>query len=816
MARTKKRAKIFETRYFGLIIGLFIVLLFYVVGTYTRITENLQLKMLDLQFNYKNIFLKEQIQEGVSLEIRNPNISSDILIIGIDFRTLSTFGKWPFPRYRHANLIDSFSRITEPAEGDWDERERALFLDIFFIEPDAKGYNDSILIQSIKENGRVFLETVLDETPPPDTGSGNEFFTRQQVLYEQYGEIKNIKGDWQNVHAFYGLQPPLQPYGKATRGYGHANFNEDFDKVYRRQALVAKSSVLLEEIRFDELTPDYPIDYDNFQRLEWVDTFGHPRTIEQPLTEKVLASLNSSLEARAPLREEDTDGDGIPDDSYYVIRKYQDHFLPSITLSLALEYWNKSLADIEVVLGEHIYIPSPQNWNRELHKWEPYTLDVKPAVYDEAGEETQPAVTRVVEEVYIPIDNQGKMLINYMGPPSFAAAEGRQTFPIRSYSGYASSPPPPNPETWPRTRAVGNKLLMVGPFASGMAADQKPTPYGLMYGVEIHANALNTILMNKFLVNVPAWVDLLILFCLVLLTAFMVSRLSTVWAFIVSLFIILAFFFTTSIIFEQNALIISFADPAIAVLFTFITVVVYRAMTEEKDKRHIREMFGKYVSPAVVNEMIENPPELGGIDKNLTVFFSDIAGFTTLSESMTPQELVSHLNVYLTTMSDIIIQFQGTLDKYIGDAIMCFWGAPLPQDDHALLACKCSLKQQQALDELNLKWPEEKRIAIRIGLNSGVMTVGNMGSLGRMAYTLSGDNVNLGSRLEGLNKQYGTRIMMSEFTYGLVKDKVIARELDNVRVKGKNKPVVVYELVDVPEGLEPPVVASKKVKTAAG
>ena len=142
------------------------------------------------------------------------------------------------------------------------------------------------------------------------------------------------------------------------------------------------------------------------------------------------------------------------------------------------------------------------------------------------------------------------------------------------------------------------------------------------------------------------------------------------------------------------------------------------------------------------------------------------------------------------------------LDKYVGDEIMCFWGAPLPQEDHAILACKSALRQMQKLDELNSQWPPEKQINIGIGINSGIMTVGNMGSQGRMNYTLMGDNVNLGARLEGTNKQYGTGIIISEFTYGLVKDRVIARELDNIRVKGKNKPVVIYELVDVPEGLE--------------
>jgi adenylate cyclase len=238
----------------------------------------------------------------------------------------------------------------------------------------------------------------------------------------------------------------------------------------------------------------------------------------------------------------------------------------------------------------------------------------------------------------------------------------------------------------------------------------------------------------------------------------------------------------------------------LSIVVTFISLIVFKVMTEEREKRKIRETFGKYVSPKVVDQLLQDPPELGGVDKELTVMFSDIRAFSTLSENMSPQELVNHLNVYLAAMTDIILEYGGTLDKYIGDAIMAFWGAPLSMADHAERACACALKQMEKLKELNASWPVDKRINIGIGLNSGVMTVGNMGSNLRMNYTLMGDNVNLGSRLEGTNKEYGTNIIISEYTYGLVKDKFVVRELDNVRVKGKNKPVGIYELVDRAEG----------------
>ena len=790
---TKRRRKILETKYFGFLIGLFLFGFILLLNENTSIFSNIEEQMLDVHFGFKTVTGRESIQEGVLQEEFDPKISDDILIVAIDFNSLSQFGKWPFPRYREADLLNSFSRIQNQ-----DERERSVFLDIFFIEPDEKGYDDVLLLEAIDDNERVFLETVLDEFPP-SSREYDEFFSRQDVLIERWGKITNIQGDWHEIPAFYGLQPPLIPFAEKSRGYGHANFNTDSDKVYRRQQLVAKSSRLVESFRLDDLiamSSALPVDSSRFERLEWVDKRERPHTIPPGTTPEDFAQIVEEIKENAPLRTVDTDNDGTIDESYHVIRKYQDIFVPAITLSLALDYFNKSCDDLEVVLGEYIRIPEPMKFDVENSTWLPYEITVRDAVYNADGVLEKPAETRILEEIKIPIDEYGNMLINYMGPKSFADPQGRKTFPVRSFAGYAANPPGTDPETWPRTKALGNKIIMVGAFARGIADDEKPTPFGLMYGVEIHANALNTILMDNFLHHVPAWVNYLVLFAAVMLVALISSRMPTLWALVLLLAGLLALFLTVSIVFESRNLIIDYSPSAIAAVLTFLSIIAYRVMTEERDKRMIRNMFGKYVSPGVVDHLIDNPPELGGVDKQLTVFFSDVRGFTTLSESMTPQELLNHLNVYFTLMTDIILDYKGTLDKYVGDEIMCFWGAPLPQEEHALLACQCALKQKKALEELNASWPPEKRINIGIGINSGIMTVGNVGSEGRMNYTLMGDPVNLGARLEGTNKQYGTTIIISEFTYGFVKDKVTARELDNIRVKGKNKPVLIYELVD--------------------
>ncbi len=807
MAKSSKRAAVFEVRYFGLIIGVVVFLLVFAVDRATDLLRAAELKLVDLQFVLKAPGTKRSsLQVGVSVTRPNPNISPDILLVGIDLNSLNKLGRWPWPRYREADFLNGFTRIK-----DQNQRERAIFLDIFYIEPDSLAYNDGLLLDAIKRNGRVFLETVLDEAAPPSDEAA-EYAAREAALAGNYGEITNVSGDWEDMRPFFGVEPPLEPYARATHGYGHANFFQDPDAVYRRQPLVAKFSQEIAEIPLQSLTPRTAIDPARYQRLAWTDSRGRSHPIAYPLTASSIARLQALMRARAPIKVVSTDSSGKVTKGYYVVDEYQDHFIPSVTLSLALAYFNRGLDDVQVRLGKDIVIKNPLQFDASTGSWRPYEKLIRPPVFDKSGKLVRKGLARVLARIRIPIDSEGQMLVNFMGPPSSPTPGGRQTFPVRSFYGYASGRIAGlDPATWPPTRAVPNKIILVGAFARGLS-DEKPTPYGLMNGVEIHANALNTIVMDNFLKTLPEGGNLLILAILVLAVAFMASRLSTIWALGATILIIVAGFVAVTVEFEVSSVTLDFATPVIAMIFTFLTIVVYRVVTEERDKQRIRDMFGKYVNSAVVDQILENPPELGGVDKELTVFFSDIRGFTSLSERMTPQELVNHLNVYLSAMTDIILDFRGTLDKYEGDAVMCFWGAPLPLEDHALLACKAALKQVRTLEELNGSWPEEKRLDIGIGLNSGIMTVGNMGSSGRMNYTIMGDAVNLGARLEGTNKQYSTNIIMSEFTYGLVKDKVIARELDNIRVKGKSKPVLIYELVDCLEELDAPVAAGNGKK----
>ncbi|MEW6202550.1 MAG: CHASE2 domain-containing protein, partial [bacterium] len=251
----------------------------------------------------------------------------------------------------------------------------------------------------------------------------------------------------------------------------------------------------------------------------------------------------------------------------------------------------------------------------------------------------------------------------------------------------------------------------------------------------------------------------------------------------------------------QNVLLPTIA-PILTILLGTAVTTIYVAMTEGKEKKQIRGMFSKYVSSDVVNDLLENPAglALGGKYADLTILFSDIRGFTTISEKLTAEQVVTVLNEYLSEMTGIVIEYQGTLDKFIGDAVMAFWGAPIPQDDHHERGLRAALKMHKVLKELKERWVTEGKdyppINIGIGLNSGEVVVGNIGSDMRMDYTVIGDHVNLASRLEGQCKTYGVGLVVSESTLSKVKDKLHHRMLDRIAVKGKKEPVTIYEVID--------------------
>ena len=254
--------------------------------------------------------------------------------------------------------------------------------------------------------------------------------------------------------------------------------------------------------------------------------------------------------------------------------------------------------------------------------------------------------------------------------------------------------------------------------------------------------------------------------------------------------------------------------PGVALGLSFTLAAAFSYATEGRQKLYIRRMFGQYMSETVINHLLEHPEklQLGGERRRVTLFFSDLAGFTTISERLSAETVVSLLNDYLSAMTEIILDEAGTVDKFEGDAIMAFWGAPLDQADQAARACRAALRQQAALQELNRQFAglNLPPLSMRIGLNTGDAIVGNLGSAKRFDYTVIGDTVNLASRLEGVNKFYGSHIMASEATAAECTGTVEFRELDLVAVKGKEQAIRVFEVLGLTGELEPELIRRRQ------
>jgi adenylate cyclase len=534
MAGSKDRTiqKWLDPKYFSFVLGLAVFLVIWLFSSVTDVFSRLETDVLDLHFQLKFRKEREIVESGVIEETQNLRISNDIVILGIDSSTLDTFGRWPFSRDIHAGLINSFSRISNQ-----ETRESSLFLDIFFNEPYVDPTKDELLVQSIKENGRVFLENILDINPP--SYARKDTPQRMEALYNAAGRLTNIKGDVSSLITYYSTEAPLVMYGESVKGYGHANFGDDWDKIYRRQQLVARYSNTLGSIRLDQLDPSQEMVMG--ERLAWQTRDGKWIDVPSKLNQTVIDKLREEMNNRAPSRSEDTDEDGKPDNKYFELVRYKDEFIPSVTLSLAANYFNTPLEEIEIVVGDYILFSHPQVYNPDTNQLEPYRIMTEYAQFDEEGNITREAQYRTVPEVRIPIDEKGQMLINFMGARSNPGRSGYQTYTVRSYSAYARRVPPEDPSRWPKTKAVANKILMVGGFFQG--TDEKTTPFGLMYGVEVHANALNTIIMDNFLHPLPGSINLLILLFFILFIAFYSSRINTLLSFLITGLLVAVYFY---------------------------------------------------------------------------------------------------------------------------------------------------------------------------------------------------------------------------------------------------------------------------------
>jgi len=396
------------------------------------------------------------------------------------------------------------------------------------------------------------------------------------------------------------------------------------------------------------------------------------------------------------------------------------------------------------------------------------------------------------DDINIPTDELGRIMINYRGD-----AKSFKHIPVTEIlSGKVTE------------SEMKGKVVIVGATAIGIY-DMRVTPFTSVFpGVEIHANIVDSVLREAFLYH-PTWAAVFDILAIVLAGILLGIVLPRTGVFLGVITVCVLFFghiFFCQYLFSSQGWILNMVYPLMVVIAVYISITVYKYLSESRQKRFIRSAFSTYLAPTVVQQLIDSPEnlELGGEEREITAFFSDVQGFTSISEKLTPHELVELLNEFLTEMTNIILKHEGTVDKFEGDAIIAFYGAPNALANQAETACLTCVDMQKRLGELRDKWRQEGKpeLKMRIGLSTGPAVVGNMGSRNRMDYTMMGDTVNTAARLEGVNKIYGIYTLVCETTFKKADQRIWGREIDSINVVGKAEPVSVYQVLGYAEGID--------------
>lgn len=418
----------------------------------------------------------------------------------------------------------------------------------------------------------------------------------------------------------------------------------------------------------------------------------------------------------------------------------------------------------------------------------------------------------VLGNLLVPTDEFGRLHINYM------AREG--SILHKSAADVLSDKLPKG--------IFKNKIILIGTTAIA-TYDLKNTPFSAnMSGVEKNATVVANILNRDFIKRSSLLVDLLIILLFGLLIIFICNKLHALPAVVTFFFLITLLLIFNLALFIYFGIRTNLTYPLINTIAAGMFIISHKYFIEEKKSKNIRKMFSTYVSEKVVNELIKNPDmaKLGGDRREITILFSDVIGFTTFSEKYAPEQVVVILNEYLKEMTEIIFKWEGTLDKFIGDAILAFWGAPLQQEKQAELAVRCALDMVTRLEVLQQRWKAEGKPAFDcgIGINTGEVLVGNIGAEGKkMDYTVIGDHVNLCSRIEELTREYNARILITEFTLDkirkLVEEGVIGHisinDFKQVIVRGRGKPVKIYKVLPAKDGENSKIMEHEEQETLA-
>ncbi len=678
----------------------------------------------------------------ISLQLRkesSPN--KNIAIVAIDEKSLRDpeLGRWPWTRSKLAEIIEELKRAGA----------KVIAFDVVFAEPDKTGAEAR---RGLERALQKLDSLELSKTEIPEA----ELNKAIKILGSIRTRVDFSESELTKISNLINLPRSLDEY----RDFLKSNIEKSESDDIFASTISRANNVLLgyyfNEERIEEVNGEDKSEFIESSRIRIVSKSGKKQSYKYvPVFRDLIPNIKviSMASQHAGFLNAKPDDDGI----YRwgnLISYYNDNFYPSLALKAASIF-----SDSQIVL--HV---------------------------DDIGVS---GVT--VGRTYIQTDEGGRVLINFYGGNSMMP-ESKKIFPYYSATDVLRRNYEPD--------AFRDKVVFFGATAIGIY-DIRPTPYDPMFpGVEIQATILSNILNKDNLVK-PKWVEAFDVFVIIIIGIVLGNFYAGIRAPMLPLF--LAIF--GLIYYLLNWSMLSFVGlwlyvvyPTIEIVLVTFGMTIFKYLTEEKSRRQIKHAFQHYLSPNLVHEILKEPDklQLGGEKKNLTVLFSDIRGFTSISEGLPPEKVVTILNEYLTPMTHIVFKNNGLLNKYMGDAIMAIFGAPIYTKKHALQACNTALEMLKELNRLNKKWAEEKKpiLEIGIGINTGFMHVGNMGSNVLFDYTVIGDSVNLASRLEGINKIFGTSVIISEDTYEAVKEYFICRELDFVRVKGKTKPVRIYELIN--------------------
>ncbi len=397
-------------------------------------------------------------------------------------------------------------------------------------------------------------------------------------------------------------------------------------------------------------------------------------------------------------------------------------------------------------------------------------------------------------DMQLPVDEFGRIVVNFRG--------GEKTFPHIPITDIIN-----------KTTDMSifkDKIVLVGATAIGIF-DLRVTPFGEVFpGLEIHANVLDSILSKDFMFR-PSWAGMFDVLAIILMGSFLgflLPKADVAVGAVSAIAVFVGYIALCQYLFSSSGYILNLIYPLGGVLIIYVAITAYKYLSEASEKKFIRGAFSTYMAPAVVNELLANPKmlDLGGEERVITAFFSDVQGFTSISEKLTASELVELLNEFLTEMTDIILENKGTVDKFEGDAIIAMFGAPVAIENQAEVACRTCLIMQDRLAQMRVRLREEGRpeLKMRIGLSTGPAVVGNMGSSTRMDYTMMGDTVNTAARLEGVNKVYGIFLLVHERTYheASASGEIFGREIDSINVVGKTEPVSVFQVLCLTSDLD--------------